>query len=180
MRRSFPWTALAVGLALAITNATNTARAGEPADCIQCSVCGRMHCIGKHEHKGDINHFFHQEPQVDKAASARYYADHTHCRAGYPLSVSAHAYQTKSPYEVGYFVGGNGAFHGFERGCQRQPVGTWGWDYNGILLPVCNRLKWVFGSHRQPDHGSYQSAGHPIPDVFATDYHYHFHGAEEE
>src|SRR5262245_40385346 len=65
--------------------------------------------------------------------------EHTHARAGCPLSVAWYARPSDTGAYVGYYVGGGCAWRGQPRSAAE---GTWGWDYRGFLFPRRIALNW--------------------------------------
>jgi hypothetical protein len=59
---------------------------------------------------------------------------------------------------IGYYVGGgNGRPHKAE--ARREDEGTWGWDYQGWLIPRRVFLGWWHGQKYQGGTGSYRTDG---------------------
>ncbi len=75
--------------------------------------------------------------------------EHTHDRAGYPLSVSNHAELSNTPAYDGGYVGGGAAHGGEGRGFDE---GTWGWDYSGTHLTrlAAGLGPWDHARHARP------------------------------
>src|SRR5437763_4796314 len=66
-------------------------------------------------------------------------AEHTMERAGHPDHQSKLAKPSETKGYVGYYVGGGSPF----KSCWRPPqAGTWGWDYQGCVLPRKVFLHW--------------------------------------
>ena len=106
--------------------------------------------------------FFHRDEGTPPPGRPRYYIEHTHERAGFPLAISGHAKPPNTPGYVGYYVGGGtGCF-----GCPRRVEdGTWGRDYQGHWIPRHVGLQWGHGRFYQGGIGAYDTDGHPPPDV---------------
>lgn len=88
--------------------------------------------------------------------------EHTHARAGDPLSVSPHAGPARTPAYEGYYVGGGGSILGGDS--RRATEGTWGWDYQGLRLPRNVALGWNHGRREQGGTGSYPTDRIEAPD----------------
>jgi hypothetical protein len=88
--------------------------------------------------------------------------DHGQCRAGCPQRVAWYARPSESRAYTGYYVGGGSAVAGSYR-CPNE--GTWGWDYDGWLLPHRVLLSWSHGWRYQGGTGAYKVDGPPVPDV---------------
>lgn len=82
--------------------------------------------------------------------------EHSARRAGYYGDISPLAQPTDAPGYVGYYVGGGAVYRGEPR---RSGEGTWGWDYQGILIPRVVRLRWWHGKHYQGGTGQYKTDG---------------------
>lgn len=82
--------------------------------------------------------------------------EHSPQRAGYYGNISPLAQPTDAPGYVGYHVGGGAAVGGEPR---QLHEGTWGWDYQGVLLPRLIRLRWWHGRHHQGGTGQYRTDG---------------------
>src|SRR5256885_13000933 len=89
------------------------------------------------------------------AGAGRARGEHTPCRAGYPLQVACYARPSDTPKYVGYYVGGGSAVGGTHRFCDE---GTWGWDYQGCLLPHRVILYWSHWRY-QGGTGAYRTEG---------------------
>ncbi len=83
-------------------------------------------------------------------------------RAGCPQCVACYAHPSDTPAYVGYYVGGGCAVGG---SCRCPDEGTWGWDYQGWLLPRRVLLYWSHGRRYQGGSGAYKINGPPVPDV---------------
>jgi hypothetical protein len=87
------------------------------------------------------------------------------CPAG-PPPVACWAKPSRTKAYVGYYVGGGGAVcHPEPRGINE---GTWGWDYQGCLLPRNVWLRWNHGRLYQGGPGAYKVDGPPVPNVLAV------------
>jgi len=79
-------------------------------------------------------------------------------RAGHPKKVAWWAVPSVTPSSVGYYVGGGSV-------CQKLAdpravdEGTWGWDYQGCLLPRRVMLGWWHGRCYQGGVQSYKVDG---------------------
>jgi hypothetical protein len=87
--------------------------------------------------------------------------NHTMQRAGYPLDIACYAAPSITHSYVGYYVGGGAPCGGRLPGPNE---GTWGWDYQGCVLPRRVFLGWW---HRyQGGVGSYRTDGpHIFPHI---------------
>jgi hypothetical protein len=63
---------------------------------------------------------------------------------------------------IGYYVGGGRACGGTPRCCTE---GTWGWDYQGWVLPRRVLLYWSHGRRYQGGIGAYKTDGPHVPDL---------------
>jgi hypothetical protein len=80
-------------------------------------------------------------------------------RAGHPSLVSPLAQPSETKGEIGYEVGG-GAVPCRGKGEERcAEEGTWGWDYEGHLLPAKINLGWWHGARQQGGSGAYRTDG---------------------
>jgi hypothetical protein len=95
--------------------------------------------------------------------------EHSHERAGYGGKLSCITQPTDTPAYVGYYVGGGAVCCGEPR-CLDE--GTWGWDYQGCLLPRRIILQWWHGRHYQGGSGQYQPDG-PISPCSKPAHHGH-------
>jgi hypothetical protein len=68
-------------------------------------------------------------------------------------------------YSGGYVGGGGGLFH---KGPRMVNEGTWGWDYQGWLLPRKVWLKWNHGVLYQGGAGAYKTDGPPVYNIFSV------------
>jgi hypothetical protein len=59
---------------------------------------------------------------------------------------------------IGYYVGGGCACR-FKAEPRRPDEGTWGWDYQGALIPRIVNLGWWHGRRYQGGTGAYQTDG---------------------
>jgi hypothetical protein len=84
------------------------------------------------------------------------------CRAGCPQKVACYARPSETRAHDGYYVGGGTAIGGSRRHCDE---GTWGWDYQGWLLPHRVLLYWSHGCRYQGGAGAYKVNGPPVPDA---------------
>jgi hypothetical protein len=84
--------------------------------------------------------------------------EHTHERAGYPSCISPCAQLSDTDSYVGYYVGGGAPCCGQPR-CATD--GTWGWDYQGCLLPRRVALDWWHGLRSQGGIGAYRTVAEP-------------------
>lgn len=82
--------------------------------------------------------------------------NHTHHRAGYPQEVACYARPSETHAYVGYYVGGGAPCCGEPR---HPTEGTWGWDYQGCLLPRRVILCWWHGRCYQGGTGAYKTDG---------------------
>ncbi len=87
------------------------------------------------------------------------------CRAGCPQNIRCWAVPSETRAYDGYYVGGGVACGGSRRHCDE---GTWGWDYEGWLLPHRVVLYWSHGRRYQGGTGAYKANGPNLPDVSAT------------
>jgi hypothetical protein len=76
-------------------------------------------------------------------------------RAGHPMVVASWAKPSDTGKYVGYEVGGGSACPGDG---PSECEGTWGWDYEGILLPSRVILDWFHGKY-QGGYGAYKTDG---------------------
>jgi hypothetical protein len=121
---------------------TTAARAHDV--CANCGACWCVKCMGT------------PPPGRPRAIP------HTDERAGLPRCVSPHATPSRSPADLGYWVGG-GAAHGGSAPC--AGVGTWGWDDTGGLhIKRRVALRWTRGRH-QGGAGAYATDGPHVTDV---------------
>jgi hypothetical protein len=125
-------------------------------------VLGGLAVIG-FERESAAGLIFHRERGTPPPGHPRV-IEHTHDRAGQPLSISPHASPTNTPAYVGYYVGG-GSSHGGEP--RRIEEGTWGRDYEGFWLPRHVWLGWSHGGRYQGGTGAYEPDGPYVPDVIA-------------
>ena len=88
-------------------------------------------------------------------------AEPTPCQAGYSLPVAWYARPSETPQYIGYYVGGGSALGGTHRYCDE---GTWGWDYQGCILPRRVLLYWSHWRY-QGGTGAYRTEGPPVPDI---------------
>jgi hypothetical protein len=88
---------------------------------------------------------------------------HTHSRAGCPEDLGQCARPSESSAFIGYYVGGGNACRG---DCRSAQEGTWGWDYQGLVLWRRVALSWNHGRRYQGGTGDYRTDGGPkVPDV---------------
>jgi hypothetical protein len=81
-----------------------------------------------------------------------------HARAGHPECHSCLAVPADTGSYVGYQLGGGCPYP--HRADAPLPVeGTWGWDYQGCLLPRRVILGWWHGRRYQGGMGAYQNEG---------------------
>jgi hypothetical protein len=125
-------------------------------------VLGGLAIVG-FDHEAEAGLFFHSDRGTPPPGHPRI-IEHTHARAGNPLRISPHASPTDTPAYIGYYVGGGSACGGEPR---RVEEGTWGRDYEGLWLPRHVWLGWSHGRRYQDGTGSYEPAGHYVPDVIA-------------
>lgn len=93
--------------------------------------------------------------------------DHTHSRAGNPLSIAPWAKPAVTCRYLGGYVGGGCLRHGEGRDLERD--GTWGLDYVGRgRWPQRIFLGWCHDRCKQPKNGTYQTDGRHVPDVLAA------------
>jgi hypothetical protein len=107
-------------------------------------------------------HFFHRHHEGTPPPGCPRVFDNSPARTGDPLCVSHHARPTHLPAYVGYYVGGGSACGGCDR---RIEEGTWGRDYEGVLLPRHVWLRWTHGGRYQGGTGAYDPDGPHVPDV---------------
>lgn len=77
-------------------------------------------------------------------------------RAGYPDEISACAQPSDDGAYCGYHVGGGAACKG-EAPCIDD--GTWGWDYQGCIIPANVILNWWHGERHQGGNDGYKIDG---------------------
>lgn len=77
-------------------------------------------------------------------------------RAGCPQNIRPHARPSNGPHFWGWWVGGGTAFGG-EGPCEDE--GTWGWDYEGGIIPKRIWLGWSHGRRYQGGTGAYKTDG---------------------
>jgi hypothetical protein len=94
------------------------------------------------------------------AAAAQTPADSpgAHQRAGWPLATAPWAIPSDNGRYVGYAVGG-GCPYPRHAEPPTAVEGTWGWDYQGWLLPRRVILGWWHGRRTQGGTGAYQTDG---------------------
>jgi hypothetical protein len=127
-------------------------------------VLGGLAVIG-FERDSEAGLFFHRERATPPTGHPRA-IEHTHDRAGQPLTISPHAAPAKTPAYVGYYVGG-GSPRSHGGGPRRVEEGTWGRDYEGIWLPRHVRLGWSHGGRYQGGTGAYEADRPVVHDVIA-------------
>jgi hypothetical protein len=96
------------------------------------------------------------------ACSALTRADDGCDRSGYQGRVAWWALPSKTKAYTGYYVGGGQAIGGSGPGADE---GTWGWDYRGLAFPSRVALWFNHGTRYQGGGGTYQTDGHPLPDL---------------
>ena len=69
------------------------------------------------------------------------------------------AVPSESPRFSGGYIGGGAVLFGDSRA---RHEGTWGWDYDGALLPKRIWLNWLHGRRRQDGGGQYEPDGPKI------------------
>ncbi len=77
--------------------------------------------------------------------------------AGNPSEISRIAKPTDTGHYTGYYVGGGSP--GRLGGPKQMYEGTWGWDYQGFLLPSRVNLQWYHGLFYQGGTGAYKTDG---------------------
>ncbi len=95
-------------------------------------------------------------------------AQQTQHGAGCPQKVACWAVLSENDHYVGYYVGGGAAVCG---DCRGPCDGTWGWDYEGCLLPHLVILRWVHCRRYQGGTGAYATDGPEVPNVIPTIFH---------
>jgi len=85
-------------------------------------------------------------------------ADCAQRRAGYPQSVVPWAIPSDTGHYVGYPIGGGCPVKILADAPLREE-GTWGWDYQGWLLPRRVILGWWHGRRYQGGTGAYKTDG---------------------
>jgi len=91
-----------------------------------------------------------------------------HCRAGNPQDVAWWARPSNTRASVGYYVGGGCPFpHLGEPRCLHE--GTWGWDYQGYLIPRRVILGWWHGRCYQGGIEGYKVDGPPLENPLNKD-----------
>ena len=81
-----------------------------------------------------------------------------HCLSDYLPRLSAWALPSDTGHYVGYHVGGGcGRPHKAEP--RRADEGTWGWDYQGWLIPRRVMLEWWHDRRYQGGTGAYKTEG---------------------
>lgn len=80
-------------------------------------------------------------------------------RAGNPQCISPLAKAAESGREIGYYVGGGARVHARAGEPRRSGDGTWGVDYEGIIIPKNNALHWWHGSRYQGGIDGYRTDG---------------------
>ena len=104
-----------------------------------------------------------QSPPADSACE--------HQRAGNPQEISRWAIPSDNGRYVGYLVGGGCPLPRRAEGPTTEE-GTWGWDYQGWLLPRRIILGWWHGRRYQGGTGAYQPDGPKVfPPVDKADSH---------
>jgi hypothetical protein len=93
--------------------------------------------------------------------------DHTMARAGYPQEISHCARPSETHAYVGYYVGGGSPCLGDHRFANE---GTWGWDYQGCLIPRKVFLCWWHGRCYQGGTGAYKTDGPHLPEKEADEH----------
>jgi len=91
-----------------------------------------------------------QPPAADADAAQR--------RAGNPAAVACWAIPSDTGSYVGYLVGG-GCPYPHRADAPLPEEGTWGWDYQGWLLPRRVILGWWHGRRYQGGTGAYKTDG---------------------
>jgi hypothetical protein len=80
----------------------------------------------------------------------------TSCRAGGPPRISHCAVCSDTGHYIGYYVGGACRCLGGPRAAHE---GTWGWDYDGLVLPKAIVLRWCHCRGCQSGDGAYRVWG---------------------
>jgi hypothetical protein len=79
-------------------------------------------------------------------------------RTGHPYDVAKWAVPSDTGKYIGYEVGG-GCAHPCKGEAPSPDEGTWGWDYEGCLLPSRIALDWWHGRRYQDGIGDYRTDG---------------------
>jgi hypothetical protein len=80
-------------------------------------------------------------------------------RAGNPECISPLAGPSESKRSVGYYVGGGARVSGCLGEERRHEEGTWGTDYEGLVIRKKIDLRWSHGKRYQGGVGSYPTDG---------------------
>jgi hypothetical protein len=75
-----------------------------------------------------------------------------------PPRIAWWAIPSDTGHYLGYYVGG-GCGRPLKAEPRRPDEGTWGWDYQGWLIPRRVVLEWWHGRRNQGGTGAYQSVG---------------------